>query len=52
MRILAEGIFCVQCEFFEDEENIDHEGKNCQTCGCQKSNHLVANVVEVADNDG
>ena len=40
--IVAEGVWCAECEYFEVE---DFDGDNCLPCGCERSVHYDAEVV-------
>lgn len=43
--ILASGIYCTTCGYFEDEDNL--VGGSCNGCGCPESNHVHAVIKEV-----
>jgi hypothetical protein len=40
--IVAEGVWCEKCEFFEVE---DYDETRCLACGCSKDLHAPAQVV-------
>lgn len=39
---VAEGTWCLDCEFFEIP---DDDGDRCMACGCPTSRHRVAKVI-------
>lgn len=39
--IVAEGVWCVECEVFEQADMI---GELCMACGCVESAHATARV--------
>lgn len=41
-EVLAEGIWCEDCEFFEENEI---EKDTCPACGCSRTRHVPAKVV-------
>lgn len=40
---VAEGVWCADCEFFEDDDYISMG--RCSSCGCPASTHQTAVVV-------
>lgn len=45
MEVLAEGWWCVICEFFEDDDTSDVNGEMCTGCGHEGSRHRRVEVV-------
>lgn len=45
MRTVATGWWCTNCEFFENEDDVDTRADTCVGCGCDGSDHHVAEVV-------
>ena len=41
--IVAEGVWCAECERFEVEDFDDDD--NCMACGCEKGVHYDAEIV-------
>lgn len=44
MQTLAEGWWCTQCEFFEQEDEIDTTIDECPSCGCNGSEHVPVEI--------
>jgi hypothetical protein len=45
MQVVADGWWCRQCEFFEDDDQINTEVEVCIQCGCNGAEHLPVEVV-------
>jgi hypothetical protein len=43
-EVVAEGMWCRDCEFFEDAE-FDPATGTCYACGCGNGRHVDAKVV-------
>lgn len=44
--ILAEGVWCHECEFFEVPDFGEFSGEaHCNACGCSKSKHVDVEVI-------
>lgn len=46
-HVVAEGLWCPYCEFFEDDLTI--LGKTCPSCGCAKENHIKVKLVKTGE---
>lgn len=47
MDLVQDGVvWCPKCEFLENSENVDHEGSQCQSCGCDPKIHFDVLVVK------
>jgi hypothetical protein len=42
-EVLAEGVWCEVCQYFEEESEWD--GNRCLACGCDREVHRDVNVV-------
>jgi hypothetical protein len=44
--VLATGVFCTECKFFEDDE-VDRTSwaDRCLSCGCPESKHVAADII-------
>jgi hypothetical protein len=49
-QIVAEGVWCTACEFFEVED-INPENGRCMACGCLTDIHVEVEVVTKQDVD-
>lgn len=47
-EVLASGIWCEQCEFFEEIIVIDGDAR-CPSCGCRLGKHIKVKVVKEQD---
>lgn len=46
MQTKAEGWWCENCEFFEeDDSDIWNDHDQCEACGCSGSDHVRVEVV-------
>jgi len=43
IEVHATGIWCKDCEFFEDGDNLT--SGSCRGCGCSSESHVTAQVV-------
>lgn len=44
-EIVAEGVWCRDCEFFEVP---DMDGGRCLACGCDEGRHIDVEVVAIS----
>ncbi len=46
MRTVATGWWCENCEFFEDEDQVDLLNEDrCIGCGCAPSAHVSVEII-------
>jgi len=44
-QTLADGWWCLNCEFFEQDDEINTTIEQCQSCGCNGAAHVPVQVV-------
>lgn len=50
-EVLATGMYCTVCEYFEDPIEIDFDDQRCMACGCSNAVHRTAKIIAFDSDD-